>query len=324
VSVVFGPVPSRRLGRSLGINNIPQKICSYSCAYCQVGRTIGLRAEREAFFDPAEIVRQVQERIAQASRAGETIDYLTFVPDGEPTLDINLGRTIARLRPTGFKVAVITNGSLLWRGDVREDLAAADWVSLKVDAVGEEVWRRINRPHGSLRLGATLEGMLEFSRTYSGALVTETMLAAGINDDPAQVRAVGAHLVQLRPSKAYLAVPIRPPAEPWVYPPDEGVVNRAFQILRELGNDVELLVGHEPSGFVSTGDPEEDLLAITAVHPMREDAVADYLARADADWTLVGRLLAQRRLVKTVYGGSVFYLGRLPGRGAHRRERGTS
>ena len=319
MTIAFGPVPSRRLGRSLGINNIPPKICSYSCAYCQLGRTMGLQVQRQAFFDPEEILRQVQEKIAAAEHTGEAIDYLTFVPDGEPTLDINLGRTIAGLRSSGLKIAVITNGSLLWRADVREDLAAADWVSLKVDAVREEIWRRINRPHGSLRLEVILEGGLEFSRTYTGDLVTETMLASGINDAPDVVRGVGAHLAQLRPARAYLAVPIRPPAEPWVYPPDEGVVNRAFQILQEAGNHVELLVAYEGSAFASGGDVEQDLLAITAVHPMREDAVADHLGRAEADWALVDRLIAERRLVRTAYHGSVFYLKRLPGRGAHRR-----
>lgn len=285
---------------------------------------MGLEAQRRPFFDPAEILRQVQERIAAAERAGEAIDYLTFVPDGEPTLDINLGRTIAGLRSLNLKIAVITNGSLLWRADVREDLAAADWVSLKVDAVREAIWRRINRPHGSLRLGAILEAGLAFSREYSGDLVTETMLANGINDAPEVVRGVGSHLAQLRPGKAYLAVPIRPPAEPWVYPPDEGVVNRAFQILREAGNDVELLVAYEGSAFASAGDVEEGLLAITAVHPMREDAVADYVARADADWVLVDRLVVERRLVRTAYRGSVFYVRRLPGLGAHRHRGGAS
>jgi wyosine [tRNA(Phe)-imidazoG37] synthetase (radical SAM superfamily) len=314
MTIAFGPVPSRRLGRSLGINNIPPKSCSYSCAYCQLGRTMGLQAQRQAFFDPEEIIRQVEDKIAAAERSGEAIDYLTFVPDGEPTLDSNLGRTIAGLKASGRKIAVITNGSLLWRADVREDLAAADWVSLKLDAVREQIWRRINRPHGSLRLAAILEGGLEFSRMYSGTLVTETMLASGINDAPEAVRGVGAHLAQLDPARAYLAVPIRPPAEPWVYPPDEDVVNRAFHILQEAGNDVELLVAYEGSAFSSAGDVAEDLLAITAVHPMREDAVADYLGRAEADWTLVDRLIGERRLVRTAYRGSVFYLKRLPGR----------
>jgi wyosine [tRNA(Phe)-imidazoG37] synthetase (radical SAM superfamily) len=312
VSIAFGPVPSRRLGRSLGINHIPPKICSYACVYCQLGRTIRLQAEREAFFGPEEIARQVEAKVAEAWRAGEPIDYLTFVPDGEPTLDFHLGRAIARLKPLGIKIAVIGNASLLWRADVREDLTGADWVSLKIDAVREDIWRRINRPHGSLRLASMLSGMLEFSHTYQGDLTTETMLVKGINDAPDVMREIADYVGGLRPAAAYLSVPIRPPAEAWVHLPDERAVIQAYQILRERCDRVEYLIGYEGNAFASTGDAVSDLLAITAVHPMREDAVRDYLARTRADWSLVHRLVAQGQLTRTVYQEDVFYMRRFP------------
>ena len=143
--IVFGPVPSRRLGRSLGINNIPPKMCTYSCVYCQLGRTMKMQVERSAFYRPEDILRGVQNKVEKAKEAGEPIDYLTFVPDGEPTLDVDLGREIELLRPLGIKIAVITNSSLMWRKDVREDLMRADWVSLKMDSAREAVWRRPGR-----------------------------------------------------------------------------------------------------------------------------------------------------------------------------------
>jgi wyosine [tRNA(Phe)-imidazoG37] synthetase (radical SAM superfamily) len=105
----FGPVPSRRLGRSLGINNIPPKACTYSCVYCQVGRTSEMQVERRSFYDPEEVVQDVWDRVQRSTEAGETIDYLTFVPDGEPTLDVHLGREIELLKPLGIPIAVITN-----------------------------------------------------------------------------------------------------------------------------------------------------------------------------------------------------------------------
>ena len=108
----FGPVPSRRLGRSLGINNIPPKVCTYSCIYCQLGRTVRMQSERGAFYAPEEVVRGVEEQVVKAREKNERIDYLTFVPDGEPTLDINLGREMELLRPRGIKIAVISNASL--------------------------------------------------------------------------------------------------------------------------------------------------------------------------------------------------------------------
>jgi wyosine [tRNA(Phe)-imidazoG37] synthetase (radical SAM superfamily) len=137
----FGPVPSRRLGKSLGINNIPFKRCTYSCIYCQAGLTTIMTLARRALYQPEEIFRDVLDRIAMTKEAAEPINYLAFVPDGEPTLDISLGNEVAMMKSLGIPVGVITNGSLLWRDDVRKALGGADWVSLKIDAVEERIWR---------------------------------------------------------------------------------------------------------------------------------------------------------------------------------------
>ena len=309
----FGPVPSRRLGRSLGVNNIPPKVCTYSCVYCQLGRTIKMQVERRAFYQPEEILRDVEEKVRNAREVGESIDYLTFVPDGEPTLDVGLGQEIELLKPLGINIAVITNASLIWREDVKEDLMRADWVSLKVDSVSEDVWRRINRPHRALQLASILEGMLEFAKAYEGELATETMLVEGVNDGDEHVREVADFLAELKPAKAYLSIPTRPPAEEWAQPPNEKVINRAYQILGDRVDHVEYLIGYEGNAFAFTGNVEEDLLSITAVHPMREEAVKEFLARAKADWSIVRKLLKQGRLVEAEYEGSKFYIRRLQG-----------
>jgi len=198
--IAFGPVPSRRLGRSLGVNNIPPKVCSYSCIYCQVGRTSTMRVERQPFYQPDRILREVRAKVERARQAGEEIDYLTFVPDGEPTLDLLLAREIELLRPLGIRIAVITNASLCSRPDVREVLSQADWVSLKVDSTREAVWRKVNRPHRRLLLPSVLEGMLEFARGYRGELATETMLVGGVNDGERDAAEVAGFLARLRPS----------------------------------------------------------------------------------------------------------------------------
>lgn len=307
--LAFGPVPSRRLGRSLGINNIPPKFCTYSCVYCQLGRTLQMWAERRIFHDPALIVQAVQRKIRQTE--GEVIDFLTFVPDGEPTLDIQLGQAIEMLRPMGISIAVITNASLIDRADVRADLSKADWVSLKIDAVTDAVWRRIDRPHGALSLPAILDGAIAFASSFSGRLVTETMLVAGVNDDPAQLTAVAAFVARLKPHTAYLAIPTRPPAEAWVWPPEEDGINRAYQIFCAQIENTEHLIGYEGNAFAFTGDVVEDLLNITAVHPMRQDAVSEFLGRAGADWSVVRMLVAQGRLVENDYAGQKFYVRRL-------------
>jgi wyosine [tRNA(Phe)-imidazoG37] synthetase (radical SAM superfamily) len=309
--ITFGPVPSRRLGRSLGINNIPPKICTYSCVYCQLGRTGKMQVERRPFYGPSEVLRTAYNRVWKAEQAGEPIDYLTFVPDGEPTLDINLGQEIELMKNLGIRIAVITSASLIWHKDVREDLMGADWVSLKVDAVDEEIWQRVNRPHGRLKLASILEGALEFAEAYDGDLVTETMLVEGINDGAEQIRRVAGFLARLKPATAYLAVPTRPPAEKWVRSPIEKVINQAYQLFGERLDRVEYLIGYEGNAFAFTGNLEDDLLSITAVHPMREDAVTAFLEQAGAEWAAVHRLVAQDQLVEAEYRGHLFYLRRL-------------
>ena len=309
--IAFGPVPSRRLGYSLGINNIPPKICSYSCVYCQLGRTKKMPVDREAYYDPEEILKAVRDKVQKVKQSGESIDYITFVADGEPTLDVNLGHEIELLKSLGIKIAVITNASLIWREDVREELMRADWVSLKMDSVKAKVWRRVNRPHGTLNLQTILNGALEFAKSYGGDLITETMLVKGVNDTDASIREIADFLACLKPTTIYLAIPTRPPAEAWAQAPGEKAINRAFQILSKRMDQVEYLIGYEGNAFAFTGHVDEDLLSITAVHPMREEAVNDFLKRAGADWSVVHSLIERGQLIEMEYGGRNFYMRRL-------------
>ena len=317
LEIAFGPVPSRRLGRSLGIDNIPPKTCSYACIYCQLGPTIRMQAGRRAFYEPDDVTAAVTAKVAALRQRSEAIDFLTFVPAGEPTLDVNLGLEIRALRSLGIPVAVISNASLIWQEQVRRDLAQADWVSLKLDTVDERTWRVLNRPHRDLSLERILNGARAFARDFRGALTTETMLVAGVNDDDGRLTGVAALLAELAPRTAYLSIPIRPPALRTVRPPDENTLNRAFQIFRERLPAVECLLGYEGNAFSSSGDAERDLLSITAVHPMREDAVQALLERANADADLLPRLLGDGRLVEAPYRGRRYYVrgfGRTPRR----------
>ena len=311
---VFGPVPSRRLGNSLGINNIPAKTCSYNCVYCQLGRTLEKETERAPFYKPQEISREAKTKVEKILEVGDKIDYVTFVADGEPTLDLNLGREIEMLRPLGLKIAVITNGSLISRKDVREELAKADWVSLKVDCTREQMWRKVNRPHPTLQLPKILEGMLVFASSFQGELTTETMLVRGLNDKSDQLQELAIFLKQLQPGKGYLSVPTRPPAERWVEPPLERVLNQAYQIVSEHLGRVECLTGHETTDFSFSGDPAEDILSITAVHPLRHVALVKVLQQRETDFSVVERLLEKGKLLKLEYRGETFYMRKLPGR----------
>lgn len=307
-ALTFGPVPSRRLGRSLGINHIPPKTCSYACIYCQLGRTPRLQSARQAFYPPEVVVAAVQAKITAAAAAGEPLDYLTFVPDGEPTLDVNLGAMLLALKPLGIPLAVITNASLLGNPEVRAALRLANWVSLKMDAVDETIWQRIDRPHGRLHLTAILAGARAFARVFIGTLVTETMLVASVNDSPDVLAATAAVIAELRPAIAYLSIPTRPPAEPWVQSSDEATLNQAYQCFAAALPRVELLSGYEGNTFAATSDAAADLLSITAVHPLRSDAVAEVLARCGATWDIVQELAARGELVAVTYNQHTFYL----------------
>lgn len=309
---VFGPVPSRRLGRSLGIDTIPAKACSYSCVYCQLGRTCNIQNARHRFCRPETLAADVERKVYELRARGEVIDYLTFVADGEPTLDTNLGREIDLLRPLGIRIAVITNASLMVRPEVRGELNLADWVSVKIDAVSEGVWRAVNRPHESIRFEDILGGICSFSKEFSGTLATETMLVGGINDADVDLELLATFLSQLKPAISYVAVPIRPPAEPWVAAPDAETLNRAVQIIGKKVAHVEYLTGYEGTAFAASGDAAADLLSITAVHPLREDAVQALLEKAHDDWSCVERLVGEGQLRETTYEGHRFFVRMRP------------
>jgi len=306
--IVFGPVPSRRLGRSLGINNVPPKTCSYACIYCQVGPGPPRDLEPRPFYCPADVAAVVTERVRSVTATGRTIDYLTFVPDGEPTLDVGLAEEITLLRPLGVDIAVITNASLINRPDVRASLALADWVSVKIDSVDDAIWRRVNHPHRELQLEQILSGITAFSRDFAGELTTETMLVAGVNSGHEPIRQIADFIAGLDVTTSYVSVPTRPPAVRGVRPPSAEAVNAAFQLMQLRLSRVEMLIGYEGDDFASTGDPVADLLSICAVHPMRRSAVEALLAQTGTNWGTVSALVAAGRLVETEFAGHRYYL----------------
>lgn len=306
--IAFGPIPSRRLGRSLGVNTIPAKSCSYDCRYCQVGPTIDARTQPRVFFTPAQVRDAVAEHLDLLRARNQGADYLTFVPDGEPTLDLHLGDTIDALAEFAIPIAVITNASLLTRSDVRQRVGRADLVSVKVDSALPATWRAVNRPHPALGLSDVLDGIGKFAEAFRGTLISETMLVGGINDDDDSLHATAAFLAGLGPRTAYLAVPTRPPAVVGTAGPDPARLARAHQIFAEVLPDVGLLTGAETAPFATTGDAREDLLAVTAVHAMRAAAVQQVLDADHAGWEVVDDLLAQGLLRATEHAGERFYL----------------
>lgn len=311
-SLVFGPVPSRRLGHSLGINNIRPKTCSYDCIYCQVGPTTCRSTTRETCLDPYELFCLVKRKIALLAEQGSRIDYISFVPSGEPTLDLGLSKEILILREFGYRTAVFTNSSLLWNDNVKEDLLFADYVSVKVDTVKEATWNTINRPHGRLKFQAILNGVDDFSQSFGGVLTTETMLVKNVNDSLDEVGALAEYLNGLKKKKSYFAIPVRPPAEHDVVAPGPHTLSEILDFVRKTIPDSEPLFSHEGNDFEGAGSIEEELLGILSVHPMNEEAIESFIRKKGGPPDTLRRMLGNNNIREVNFGGKTFYRNARP------------
>lgn len=306
--ISFGPVPSRRLGKSLGINNISSgKVCSYSCVYCQVGITHKLSNQRQLFYDPEVIYSEVEKHLAKLSVADQP-DYLTFVANGEPALDINLGRSIEKLKMLNIPIAVITNASLLNDPLVRADLFQADWVSVKIDTGSEAIWKKINKPTDKIDFESYVKGLITFSKEFNGKLVSETMMVKGVNDKSGDVLQTAALVSSVHPSIAYISIPTRSPAVKSVLPPDEKDINLAYQLFSENQLNAELIIGFEGTDTGFTGNAIEDILNICSVHPIRQDTMNELLKKDQVNPGILTKLLDDNYIKRTEYKSNVFYI----------------
>jgi len=265
---VFGPVPSRRLGQSLGVDPIPFKTCNWNCVYCQLGRTTPVTNVRRDYFPPEAIVAEVSDALKSHVR-GE-IDWVTFVGSGEPTLHASLGWMIRQVKSlTRIPVAVITNGSLLYAPEVREELLAADAVLPTLDAGSERLYRAINRPHPFFTFEKLMEGLVAFRAAYAGKIWLEVMLVKGANDSEEALGELAAQVKRVRPDAVHINLPIRPPAEAWVCPPEQDGLMRATALLGDIAHVVHPAEGtFDLSGYTNIADA---VVGVIARHPMREE-----------------------------------------------------
>jgi wyosine [tRNA(Phe)-imidazoG37] synthetase (radical SAM superfamily) len=272
---VFGPVPSRRLGRSLGIDPVPLKTCNWNCVYCQLGRTRPLTNDRCAYVDPDLIVAEVASALDHHADRG--IDWVTFVGSGEPTLHSGLGPMIQQVKSlTTIPVAVITNGALLHLPAVRRDLAAADMVLPSLDAGSEALYRSLNRPHPHNPFHKYVAGLVAFRDSYRGQMCVEVMLIRGQNDTETALCDISRVLADINPDEIHINQPIRPPAEPWVQPTDEEGLLRARAILGEKVQIFSVIAGSYNLGLYD--QVADAILAIITRHPMRQSELEHTLS----------------------------------------------
>ena len=275
MNYVFGPVPSRRLGQSLGVDTIPLKTCNWNCVYCQLGRTMPVTHELRDYFPREDILAEI--KYALASHEPADIDWITYVGSGEPTLHADIGWLIQQTKEVTVKpVAVITNGSLLYLPAIRQALAEAEAVMPSLDAGTPQLYRQINRPHPEATFQRLVDGLIAFRQMYQGQLWLEIMLVQGMNDSEQALLDIKEILRQVQPDEVHLNLPTRPPAETWVKPPDDEGLMRALAILGEVAQVVHPAEG---SFDLSKCDSVETaVIEIITRHPMRQEELERTLA----------------------------------------------
>ncbi len=307
---VFGPVPSRRLGRSLGVDLVPFKVCSYDCIYCQLGRTTRRTIERTEFFPLESILAEVE----RAVESGPGQDVITLSGSGEPTLYSRIGELVPALkRRAGLPVAVLTNGSLFWDPQVRDDLMEADLVLPSLDAGDERLFRYVNRPHPAISFDRMIRGLQDFRKAYRGQIWLEVFLLAGVTGMEAEVRSIAKVARTLAPDRVQLNTVSRPPAEGFAHPvPPE----RMETLAAAFEGTVEVLgVARIPARAdlpAARSAKEERVLELIRRRPCAVEDIASGLGIHPLEaLKLAESLVKSGQASATCHGSETFYVRRL-------------
>ena len=261
---LYGPVPSRRLGRSLGIDLVPHKICTYDCIYCQIGKTTDKTLVRKEYVPAGEILEEVRRFLKEEISA---IDHLSLSGSGEPTLNSRIGSIIEEIKAiTSIPVAVITNGSLLYEEGVRQDLLQADIVLPSLDAVSREVFDKVNRPLSGFSIDKVIEGLVEFRKVYKGQIWLEILFCKGINDSEEELLKMEKAIERIQPDLIHLNTVVRPPSEKWVVPLDQKEMERIKTFFGEKASIISEFDRH-PSSILER-DIKEEILKILRRRPL--------------------------------------------------------
>jgi len=273
---VFGPVPSRRLGRSLGIDPVPLKTCNFNCVYCQLGRTRPLAPKRKAFFSVSVMLAEIATAL---SRDGpNSIDWITFVGSGETTLFSRLGSLIRFVKSMSeLPVAVITNGSLLYLPEVRKELRVADAVLPSLDAGTASMYATVNRPHPEFSYDRHVDGLTAFRSEYEGRLWVEVMLLGGVNDSSEALEKIAGVLERVEPDEIHISTPTRPPAEPWVELPSREGLEYASSLFGSVARVLQPVEIDVETGI--DGEIVDAIQTIVSRHPLQESEVVRTLTR---------------------------------------------
>ncbi len=299
---VYGPVPSRRLGYSLGIDIIPFKNCTFNCIYCQLGKTTKLTIERKEYTPADEIVEEVKDAI----NTGNHIDYLTFSGSGEPTLHSRIGYLIEELKKTTqIPIAVLTNGSLLLQSDVQMDLLSADVVLPTLSSATSETFEEIHRCHSSMRLDKIIQGQIEFRKLYKGKIWLEVMLIKGINDKPEELKKLRMAIEKIRPDKVHLNTVVRPPSERHALALS---LEELQKVAEFFGPNCEIVAEFREKREITSSTDQEAILNLIRRRPVTLDDIINTLVLNKAEALKYLDALAKAKKIKiTQHNNQEYY-----------------
>lgn len=300
----YGPVLSRRLGISLGVNLVPRKFCSFNCIYCQLGRTTFLTIERKEYVPVDEVLDEIEVILKELKGP---LDYISLSGSGEPTLNTKTGELIRELkRLSPYPIAVITNGSLLSSDEVKEDLLLADVVLPSLDAATEPVFETINRPHPSLKLSNILKGLVDFRKVYKGKLWLEVLFCRGINDNPYDVDALKEALEAIDPDLVHLNTVSRPGAEEYAHPVSH---EKLLEIAKRLGPRAVPISSPVIKRSTSLGlGLKERILQTLRIRPLTLEEMCEGLGIAEKEaLAFLKELITEGKVASRIFGKRVFY-----------------
>ncbi len=306
--MVFGPVPSRRLGFSLGVDLVPFKTCPLDCIYCQLGRTTDRTVRRKKYVPSGEILRQLRAALKQGGR----IDWITLSGSGEPTLHSEIGKIIREIKKmTPIPVAVLTSGTLLHNASVKAALSNADLVVPDLDAGSARVFRKINRPHPSLAFAAMVSGIKDFVSHFQGRVWLEVVLVKGVNDTPAELRRIGALASSIRPERVQLNTVVRPPAEKEAQPLTASEMRHARASMAKILDGIPIDIVSQAQGARTRhpiGDIEERIISWLKRRPATVHDLAAGTGTARGEIAKrIARLVRTGKARETRFGGTTYY-----------------
>lgn len=301
---LYGPVPSRRLGRSLGIDLVPHKICTYDCIYCQIGKTTEKTPVRKEYVPVKEILEEVEHFLKEET---SSTDVLSLTGSGEPTLHSQIRSVIEGIKAiTSIPIAVITNGSLLYEEEVRRDLLRADLVLPSLDAVSPEVFRSINRPCKGFSVGKVIGGLVEFRKIYKGQIWLEILFCKGVNDSKEELLRMKETVERIRPDRIHLNTVVRPPSETWAVPLNQKEMEEIRAFFGEKASIISEFDRHPP--VVAERDVKEEILEILKRRPLSlKDLSQGMGIRENEIEKYIQPLVSEGKIHARMFGDSFYY-----------------